>query len=72
MANADYEVRFHDAIITAIPLLFQRLTDVDEDVRLETVELIGKLANDGESQSDTTVPWLMQIIKSGFMTPSQS
>jgi hypothetical protein len=70
MANADYEVGFHDAIITVIPSLFQLLEDKEGAVRWRTVEVIGKLAVHGESQSGTTVAWLMQIMKLGFMTPS--
>jgi hypothetical protein len=50
MANADYEVRFHDAITIVIPSLFQLLEDKEGAVRRQTVEIIGKLAVHGESQ----------------------
>jgi hypothetical protein len=71
MANADYEVEFREAITTAIPSLFQRLTDINKRGRLDIVNAIGKLAVHGKLQSDTTVTWLMQIIKSSCVKLSQ-
>jgi HEAT repeat protein len=61
MANADYQVEFREAITTAIPSLFQRLTDKDEDVRLETVKVVGKLANHGKSWLDFIMAQLIQL-----------
>jgi len=46
--NAKYKVEFHGAIAKVIPSLIKLLEDQDDDVRWETVELIGKLANHGK------------------------
>jgi hypothetical protein len=55
MANADYQVELCEAIATAMPSLFQCLTDEESRVRQETVQMIERLAVHGKLQSDTTV-----------------
>jgi hypothetical protein len=48
----DYEAEFREAVAGSVPLLNKLLDDCDEDVRQKTVEVIGKLANDGERKLD--------------------
>lgn len=43
-----YEVQFHEAIASVIPLLIKLLENDDGFIRRKVVELVGKLANHGE------------------------
>jgi hypothetical protein len=68
--NPDYEVNFREAIARAIPSLTKRLEDDEEDVRLAIVKIIGKLADHGEWQVESTAVQLTRITKSSFVKPS--
>jgi hypothetical protein len=49
-ADADYEAVFHEAVADVIPSFIELLEDNSRDVRLQSMDAIGKLANHGERQ----------------------
>jgi hypothetical protein len=50
--NANCEVEFRETITRTIPLPTKLLEDKEQDIRCETLRLLGKLAKHGEWQLD--------------------
>jgi HEAT repeat protein len=69
--DTDYEVEYHAAVMKMTPLLIKLLEDNANDVRCETVSLIGKLTDHGEWQLESIAASLIQTTKSSFVKPSQ-
>jgi hypothetical protein len=73
-ADPDDEAEFREALTSAIPLLIKRIEnkEEDEDLRLEAIEVIGKLVNHGERHLETIAAQLIRTTKSNFVKLSRA
>jgi hypothetical protein len=71
-ANQDYTAEFYHAVASSIPFLVKPLEDKAEDIRCETVKVIGELADHSEWQLEGIPAQLTRITKSSFVKPSQA